>query len=114
MSSLEEKYKVMLFRKSWKELSNVEKRLFEWFEKELNGDTACSAMFAVDLYEQVIQSLIITKEQQARRECRTQMADFIKVLAGDDRINNKSAKAITEHVITHLLFMKEENPNDKN
>lgn len=54
----------MLKRKEWKELSEMEKKMYEWFEDNLNGDSTCSALFAVDLYEQVIAPLI----QESNRE----------------------------------------------
>jgi len=47
-------YSIQLKRKEWKELSEIEKKLFKWLKNNLNGDEGCSAMFAVDLYEEII------------------------------------------------------------
>lgn len=62
---IEEKYKVFLKRKDWKELTENEKILFEWFERNLNGDVSASALLAVDLYEKIISELIKRREREA-------------------------------------------------
>jgi hypothetical protein len=64
----EKNYRVYLHRKEWGELTDIEKTLFEWFEKNLNGDASVSALLAVDLYEEVLREVLQKEREEAVRE----------------------------------------------
>jgi len=89
-------YEVQLKRKEWKVLSEMEKELFVWFKKELNGDEACSAMFAVDLYEEIIKPYLSPNSQSGGEEIRKQYNDAI------DHLYEKLRKT-EERVISQVI-----------
>ena len=62
---IKEKYRLYVHRKEWKELSETEKKMFEYLVEELNADTMVAPLLATEMYERIIEPELTQQREEA-------------------------------------------------
>jgi ribonucleotide reductase beta subunit family protein with ferritin-like domain len=75
IEELKEKYRIYVHRKEWKELSEVEKKMFEYLVDELNADTMVAPLLATEIYEQIIEPAMLESRLELAQEMENKIGD---------------------------------------
>ena len=99
IKEIKEKYRLYVHRKEWKELSETEKKMFEYLVEELNADTMVAPLLATEMYERIIEPKLTQQREEVVRNIRL---DFIREFCNDHNGEIRWLRGISYDVNTLL------------